>query len=118
MGGAVRRRSRSGRCSPAGARWFPGKCRRMDGANPEAVIETRGLRRVFKSRQRQVEAVVGVDLRVPRGEVFGFLGPHGAGQTTTLRLLATFLPPNGGTAPAAGRGPPGRPGRGPGGPGP
>src|SRR5947209_440324 len=102
MGGAVRRRSRSGKCSPAGARRFPGKCRRMDGANPEAVIETRGLRRVFKSRQRQVEAVVGVDLRVQRGEIFGFLGPNGAGKTTTLRMLATLLPPSGGTARVAG----------------
>src|SRR5256886_1200843 len=102
MGGAVRRRSRSGRCSPAGARRFPGKCRRMDGANPEAVIETRGLRRVFKSRQRQVEAVVGVDLSVRRGEIFGFLGPNGAGKTTTLRMLATLLPPSGGTARVAG----------------
>src|SRR2546429_637506 len=102
MGGAVRRRSRSGRCSPAGARRFPGKCRRMDGANPEAVIETRGLRRVFKSRQRQVEAVVGVDLRVQRGEIFGFLGPNGAGKTTTLRMPATLLPPSRGTARVAG----------------
>src|SRR5256886_14806709 len=76
----------------------------MVGANPEAVIETRGLRRVFKSRQRQVEAVVGVDLRVPRGEIFGFLGPHGAGKTTTLRMLATLLPPSGGTARVAGCG--------------
>src|SRR2546423_13138491 len=117
MGGAVRRRSRSGKCSPAGARRFPGKCRRMDGANPEAVIETRGLRRVFKSRQRQVEAVVGVDLRVQQGEIFGFLGPNGAGKTTTLRLLATLLPPSGGTAPPAGRAPPARPARSPGRPG-
>src|SRR5436853_1135914 len=76
----------------------------MVGANPEAVIETRGLRRVFKSRQRQVEAVVGVDLRVQRGEIFGFLGPNGAGKTTTLRMLATLLPPSGGTARVAGGG--------------
>src|SRR2546430_2268189 len=102
MGGAVRRRSRSGRCSPAGARRFPGKCRRMDGANPEAVIETRGLRRVFKSRQRQVEAVVGVDLSVRQGEIFGFLGPNGAGKTTTLRMLSTLLARSGGTARVAG----------------
>src|SRR5437867_12830238 len=74
----------------------------MVGANPEAVIETRGLRRVFKSRQRQVEAVVGVDLNVSRGEIFGFLGPNGAGKTTTLRMLATLLPPSGGTARVAG----------------
>ena len=74
----------------------------MVGANPEAVIETRGLRRVFKSRQRQVEAVAGVDLNVSAGEIFGFLGPNGAGKTTTLRMLATLLPPSGGTARVAG----------------
>jgi ABC-2 type transport system ATP-binding protein len=70
--------------------------------NPEAVIETRGLRRVFKSRQREVVAVAGVDLRVAAGEIFGFLGPNGAGKTTTLRMLATLLPPSGGTARVAG----------------
>jgi ABC-2 type transport system ATP-binding protein len=68
----------------------------------EAVIETRGLRRVFKTRKRVVEAVVGVDLTVRKGEIFGFLGPNGAGKTTTLRMLATLLPPSGGTATVAG----------------
>jgi ABC-2 type transport system ATP-binding protein len=74
----------------------------MEGAGPEAVIETRGLRRVFRSRQRQVEAVAGVDLNVVPGEIFGFLGPNGAGKTTTLRMLATLLAPSGGTAKVAG----------------
>ena len=72
------------------------------GTDPEAVIETRGLRRVFKSRQREVVAVAGVDLRVGSGEIFGFLGPNGAGKTTTLRMLATLLPPSGGRARVAG----------------
>jgi ABC-2 type transport system ATP-binding protein len=74
----------------------------MVGQEPEAVIETRGLRRVFKSRGHEVEAVAGVDLKVTRGEIFGFLGPNGAGKTTTLRMLATLLPPSGGTARVAG----------------
>ncbi len=68
----------------------------------QAVIETRGLRRVFKSRKREVVAVAGVDLNVKPGEIFGFLGPNGAGKTTTLRMLATLLPPSGGTARVAG----------------
>jgi ABC-2 type transport system ATP-binding protein len=68
----------------------------------DAVIETRGLRRVFKTRKRAVEAVAGVDLSVRSGEIFGFLGPNGAGKTTTLRMLATLLPPSGGTATVAG----------------
>ena len=74
----------------------------MEGADPEAIIETRGLRRVFRSRNRTVEAVAGVDLLVRPGEIFGFLGPNGAGKTTTLRMLATLLPPSGGTARVAG----------------
>ncbi len=74
----------------------------MGESKPEAVIETRGLRRIFKTRRRTVEAVVGVDLNVTRGEIFGFLGPNGAGKTTTLRMLATLLPPSGGTARVAG----------------
>jgi ABC-2 type transport system ATP-binding protein len=65
-------------------------------------IETKGLRRVFKSRKGTVEAVVGVDLLVHPGEIFGFLGPNGAGKTTTLRMLSTLLPPSGGTARVAG----------------
>ena len=67
-----------------------------------AVIETHGLRRVFKSRNRVVEAVAGVDLTVLKGEIFGFLGPNGAGKTTTLRMLSTLMPPSGGTARVAG----------------
>ncbi|MDQ2831084.1 MAG: ATP-binding cassette domain-containing protein [Chloroflexota bacterium] len=67
------------------------------------MIETRGLRRTFKTRGGVVEAVAGVDLRVMAGEVFGFLGPNGAGKTTTLRMLATLLPPSGGDATIAGR---------------
>ena len=66
------------------------------------MIQTRGLRRAFKTRKRSVEAVAGVDLTVQSGEIFGFLGPNGAGKTTTLRMLATLLPPSGGTARVAG----------------
>src|SRR5207248_6065572 len=68
----------------------------------ELVIETRGLRRTFKSGKRVVEAVAGVDLTVRPGEIFGFLGPNGAGKTTTLRILATLITPDGGDATIAG----------------
>jgi ABC-2 type transport system ATP-binding protein len=43
-------------------------------------------------------AVDGVDLLVPRGQLFGFLGPNGAGKTTTLRMIAGILRPTSGTA--------------------
>ena len=60
------------------------------------MIETHDLRRTFKSRKTDVEAVRGVDLQVGAGEIFGFLGPNGAGKTTTLRMLATLLTPTAG----------------------
>ena len=50
---------------------------------PEYAIETRGLVKSFGSHS----AVDGIDLRVPRGSVFGFLGPNGSGKTTTIRML-------------------------------
>ena len=68
----------------------------------EAMIETHDLRRVFKTRGGDVEAVAGVDLRIEAGEIFGFLGPNGAGKTTTLRMLATLLPATAGDATIAG----------------
>jgi ABC-2 type transport system ATP-binding protein len=74
----------------------------MESPNQQPVIETHGLRRIFKSRRRVVEAVAGVDLTVSAGEIFGFLGPNGAGKTTTLRMLTTLLPPSGGTARVSG----------------
>jgi ABC-2 type transport system ATP-binding protein len=43
-------------------------------------------------------AVDGVDLAVPRGTVYGLLGPNGAGKTTTVRMLATLIRPDSGTA--------------------
>jgi ABC-2 type transport system ATP-binding protein len=70
------------------------------------MIETRGLRKSFTSRQgrekKVVEAVRGVDLDVAEGEIFGFLGPNGAGKTTMLRMLATLIEPDGGSATIAG----------------
>ena len=72
------------------------------GASASPIIETRDLRRTFKSRVGPVEAVRGIHLSVNAGEIFGFLGPNGAGKTTTLRILATLLPPTSGTAMVAG----------------
>jgi ABC-2 type transport system ATP-binding protein len=66
------------------------------------MIETRGLRKSFKTKTGVVEAVRGVDLSVAEGEIFGFLGPNGAGKTTTLRMLATLIEPDGGEATVTG----------------
>jgi ABC-type multidrug transport system ATPase subunit len=57
------------------------------------AIESRGLTRNFGS----CTAVSGLELRVPRGIIYGFLGPNGAGKTTTIRLLLGLLRPTSGT---------------------
>ncbi|MGI9023403.1 MAG: ABC transporter ATP-binding protein [Acidimicrobiales bacterium] len=52
------------------------------------VVEVEGLRKEYKRfRGRPVVAVDGLDLAVPAGGVFGFLGPNGSGKTTTIRCL-------------------------------
>lgn len=58
------------------------------------VIEARNLTRRFG----RVTAVEGLDLSIGRGEVFGLIGPDGAGKTTTLRLLAAVMLPTSGQA--------------------
>lgn len=68
----------------------------------DTMIRSQGLRRVYKTRTDEVEAVRGVDFVVGSGEIVGFLGPNGAGKTTTLRMLTTLLEPTGGEAKVAG----------------
>jgi ABC-2 type transport system ATP-binding protein len=58
----------------------------------DAAVEARGLVKRFDDRP----VVDGVDLTVPKGAIFGFLGQNGAGKTTTLRMLLGILEPDGG----------------------
>ncbi len=58
------------------------------------AIETHGLGKRFGA----IHAVRALDLRVPRGSIFGFLGPNGAGKTTTLRMLTGLARASYGTA--------------------
>jgi ABC-2 type transport system ATP-binding protein len=60
----------------------------------ELAIEAVGLVKSFG----EMRAVDGIDLEVGRGTVYGVLGPNGAGKTTTIRMLATLLSPDAGTA--------------------
>jgi ABC-2 type transport system ATP-binding protein len=64
----------------------------------EAAISARDLVRVFASHGSSVTAVDGVSLEIARGEVFGLLGPDGAGKSTLIRMLATVLSPTSGDA--------------------
>ena len=62
------------------------------------AVETRGLGRVYKTRNETVTALSSVDLKVREGELYGVLGPNGAGKTTLIKILVTLLLPSSGTA--------------------
>ncbi len=66
------------------------KDQRLDGNR--LAIETRGLVKSYGP----VRALRGIDLRVRRGEVYGFLGRNGAGKTTTIRILLGLVRPDAG----------------------
>jgi ABC-type multidrug transport system ATPase subunit len=69
----------------------------------DLVVETRGLRKVFRDGAHRVVAVDGLDLAVERGGVHGFLGPNGSGKTTTIRMLLGLVRPDGGEIRLLGR---------------
>jgi ABC-2 type transport system ATP-binding protein len=62
--------------------------------NSELAIDARNLSKDF----RAIKAVDGVSLEVAKGEVFGLVGPDGAGKSTLIRMLATTLIPTSGDA--------------------
>src|SRR5436305_493061 len=64
----------------------------------EYAIEAEGLRKRFGATQ----ALAGVDLAARRGSVLGVLGPNGAGKTTAVRILATLIAADAGSARVAG----------------
>ncbi|MFV2145005.1 ATP-binding cassette domain-containing protein [Isoptericola sp. G70] len=68
----------------------------MTGAEgaAEPAVRTRGLTKRFRSGQVGVD---GIDLLVPRGAAYGFLGPNGSGKTTTIRMLLGLVAPTAGT---------------------
>jgi drug efflux transport system ATP-binding protein len=64
------------------------------------AVETRGLAKRFEA----VEAVLSLDLAIREGEMFGLVGPDGAGKTTTIRMLCGILSPTAGEATVLGYG--------------
>jgi len=60
----------------------------------EYAIEISNLKKYFGD----IHAVDGIDLKIPKGYLYGVLGPNGAGKTTTIRMLSTILYPTDGEA--------------------
>ncbi|MFI0544545.1 ABC transporter ATP-binding protein [Streptomyces sp. WSLK1-3] len=74
-----------------------------DGAGGDAdgaAIRTHALTKRYRGGQLAVD---GLDLTVPAGSVFGFLGPNGSGKTTTIRMLMGLIEPTSGSARVLGR---------------
>lgn len=65
----------------------------------DAIVQTRGLTKRFG----KLTAVDHLELTIPHGEIFGLVGPDGAGKTTTLRILCGLMDPTEGTYRAPGR---------------
>src|SRR5258708_38636379 len=91
----------------------------------DAVVSVRGLQKTYKVHERQtgvgatvrslfkrkfkeVPAVGGIDFDIARGEIVGVLGPNGAGETTTLKMLSGLLHPTRGDPRGPGYTPGGR----------
>lgn len=68
--------------------------RNMEYSPGDLAVEAYGLVKTFGDNR----AVDGVDLNVRAGTIYGVLGPNGAGKTTTIRMLATLLKPDAGSA--------------------
>ena len=62
--------------------------------NSETAVSVRGLTHTYGERT----ALNGISFEVPRGEIFGLLGPNGGGKTTLFRILTTLMTPGGGKA--------------------
>ncbi len=66
----------------------------------EPVIQTRNLTKTYQSflGRTEVNALDNLSLEVPKGEIFGILGPNGSGKTTTIKILLGLLFPTSGSA--------------------
>ena len=66
----------------------------------DVVIQTRNLTKTYRSflGRTEVKALEDLSLEIPRGEIFGILGPNGSGKTTTIKILLGLLFPTSGSA--------------------
>jgi lipoprotein-releasing system ATP-binding protein len=65
--------------------------------NGEAILEARGLKKTYGARERNLEVLVDVNLKLGEGEMVAVVAPSGAGKSTLLHLLAALDTPTSGT---------------------
>ena len=72
-------------------------------AEPEPAVSARGLRKIYRGGGDAVEALKSIDLDIPRGSIFGLLGPNDAGKSTFINILAGLVNKTSGTVSIWGR---------------
>src|SRR5580698_5584429 len=94
------RRARPASIEAAVAAFFRGA---MD--LPEYAIEATGLVKTYPARRGApaMQALKGIDLKIPRGSIFGLLGPNGAGKSTFINILSGLTKKTSGTVTIWGR---------------
>jgi peptide/nickel transport system ATP-binding protein len=75
---------------------------RADGSSGTTVARVSGIRHVYRSRSRIVEALRGVDVEIRAGEIVGLVGESGSGKSTLARILLGLIRPTGGRVEVAG----------------
>ena len=65
-------------------------------ATDTAIISTRGLQKIYRVGDVDVQALRGVDLEIKRGEFLSVIGPSGSGKSTLFHILGGLAPPSGG----------------------
>ena len=79
---------------------LPDRATAVPSSEDGTAVATSGLAKRFRGGQL---AVGGIDLAVPHGSVYGFLGPNGSGKTTTIRMLLGLVTPTAGSYTLLGR---------------
>jgi len=67
------------------------------GTTEEAILEARGLKKTYGAREKNLEVLVDVNLKLREGEMVAVVAPSGAGKSTLLHLLAALDTPTSGT---------------------
>ncbi|GHN00496.1 hypothetical protein WSM22_19850 [Cytophagales bacterium WSM2-2] len=62
------------------------------------AVEVNNVQKIYPNGKEKITALHGVSFQVPEGELFGLIGPDGAGKTSLFRILTTVLLPDGGSA--------------------